>query len=54
MKSTRKMLVMEEIPAKKTTNGGNGSYMARKPMKVPKGGLTKPITASGNRSIKAL
>tara|TARA_R110000851_G_scaffold325604_1_gene493684 strand:- start:1773 stop:1937 length:165 start_codon:yes stop_codon:yes gene_type:complete len=54
MKSTRKMMTQVAIPMKSTTNGGNGGYMRRALMQKPKGGLTKPMTATANKSIKAL
>lgn len=54
MKSKRTMMSQETIPSLKKTNGGNGAYMKREIMKEPKGGLTKPMTATARRSVKAL
>ena len=52
MKSTRKMMTQVTIPMKSTTNGGNGGYMRRELMQKPKGGLTKPMTATANNPLR--
>lgn len=55
------MMARESIPSKKTTNGGNGSYMLRKPVKDVKRGDKKMSpnmldgqTATGKAVLKAM
>jgi len=57
----RKMMAKEAIPAKKTTNGGNGSYMRRSVMQDKKRGgkplssnLKQNATATGKAVLKAM
>jgi hypothetical protein len=50
----RKMMTPEKVPSKKTTNGGNGSYMRRAIMKDKKGGMTGVVTATGRKTLRAL
>lgn len=52
----RKMMTMEKVPSKKTTNGGNGAYMRRSIMKDKnKGGMTaNAVTATGKKTLRAL
>ena len=57
----RKMMTRENIPSKKTTNGGNGAYMRRAIMQDKKrgkhgksSGMTGPVTATGRPTVKSL